>query len=361
MNVTNLIPPITLSFTINDLADLYLAMSKLEQHVLLSDATPDDRSTIRTVISELGTNILKYAHGGVIRVCRATQKEQVFIDIWAEDQGPGIRDVELAMTDYFSTGNSLGLGLPGVKRMVDEFWIRSNPEQGTLVQVRKRLKTTRQNHFNPMPTPQSSSMMRFPKIADKRTEHWEFSSLIQPKHGEINSGDFIIVKSNDDYLFALMIDVTGHGDSAHNVGNDLVEKLGDSYERDLSKLIQKIHQLLHGTVGAAIGILLIDRKKQRFEYAGVGNTMLKKYGTTDWTGITKDGIIGQRLPSVFIEHEKLETGDILVLTSDGMHTHAISEPLKENHDLSANELIHRVMRPNTKLHDDASCLIVKWL
>jgi anti-sigma regulatory factor (Ser/Thr protein kinase) len=336
-------------------------MSKLEQHVILSDATPDDRSIIRTVISELGTNILKYAHGGAIRVYRAKQKENVFIDIWAEDQGPGILDIELAMTDYFSTGNSLGLGLPGVKRMVDEFWIRSNPEQGTLVQIRKRLKTTRKDPFNHVPALEPSLMVQFPKIAQRRTEHWDCSDLIHPKYGEINSGDFIIVKSNDDYLFALMIDVTGHGDSAHRVGNDLIQQLGDSYDRDLSKLVQKIHHLLQGTVGAAIGILLIDRKNQGFEYTGVGNTMLKKYGITEWTGISKDGIMGQRMPTLFIERQKLQAGDVLVLTSDGMHTHALPESLRANHDLSANELIQRVMRPNIKSDDDASCLVVKWL
>ena len=328
---------------------------------MLSDVPQDERSTILTVISELGTNILKYARSGAIRVCRAAQKEDVYIDIWAEDQGPGIRDIELAMTDYFSTGKSLGLGLPGVKRMVDDFWIRSNLEQGTLVQVRKKLKTSKSDRLKQTAARLSSPKLQFSKIIEKRTQHWEISTLINPKYGEVNSADFIIVKNNDDYLFALLIDVTGHGDSAHLTGSDLIKKLDDLYERDLSTLTQKIHQLMQGTVGAAIGILLIDIKHQYFEYIGVGNTAFKKYGATDWTGISKDGVIGQRIPPLLIEHETLHTGDILVLTSDGMHSHALSKSLKDNHDLSADALMDRVMRPNTKSHDDASCLIVKWL
>ncbi len=59
------------------------------------------------------------------------------MEIIATDHGPGIDNVELAMQDAFSSGGTLGMGLPGVKRMMDEFHIETAPQKGTMVTVRK--------------------------------------------------------------------------------------------------------------------------------------------------------------------------------------------------------------------------------
>jgi serine/threonine-protein kinase RsbT len=94
---------------------------------------------IGTAVSELVRNILKYAGLGECRLRRIEGTGCKGIEIEVSDHGPGIADVDSAMNDHFSSGGTLGLGLPGVKRMMDEFSIESTPGQGTRVTARKWL------------------------------------------------------------------------------------------------------------------------------------------------------------------------------------------------------------------------------
>jgi serine/threonine-protein kinase RsbT len=92
---------------------------------------------VATAVAELARNIVKYAaRGGVIlRPCVGQSGDGV--EVVVEDEGPGIDDVEQAMQDHFSSSGTLGLGLPGVKRMMDEFSIESQRGRGTRVKIRK--------------------------------------------------------------------------------------------------------------------------------------------------------------------------------------------------------------------------------
>ncbi|HKW62350.1 MAG TPA: anti-sigma regulatory factor [Candidatus Acidoferrum sp.] len=96
-----------------------------------------DATLIATSISELARNIVSYARRGEITLKLVSASSRQGITIIASDRGPGIRDVRQAMRDGFSTSGSLGLGLPGVRRLMDEFEILSEPGQGTVVTVKK--------------------------------------------------------------------------------------------------------------------------------------------------------------------------------------------------------------------------------
>jgi len=99
-----------------------------------------DLTMIATAISELARNILKYAHEGEILVETLERDSRAGVSVVARDAGPGIADVNLAMQDGFSTANSLGLGLPGTRRLMDEFEIVSSPGSGTTVTAIKWLR-----------------------------------------------------------------------------------------------------------------------------------------------------------------------------------------------------------------------------
>lgn len=101
-----------------------------------------DQISIATAISELSRNIVEYAREGeiVLSLVRAHENGQAGIQIVARDNGPGITDVGLAMKDGYSTSRSLGLGLPGTKRLMDDFEIDSKPGKGTRVTIRKWLR-----------------------------------------------------------------------------------------------------------------------------------------------------------------------------------------------------------------------------
>ncbi len=94
---------------------------------------------IATAVSELANNIVKYAGRGEILIARIDTGSRIGLEVTARDCGPGIEDIQLAMADHFSSGKTLGLGLPGVKRMMDEFEITSEPGKRTTVTFRKWL------------------------------------------------------------------------------------------------------------------------------------------------------------------------------------------------------------------------------
>lgn len=96
-----------------------------------------DITLIVTAISELARNIVLYAGAGEIILKPLNQSPRVGIAIVAHDEGPGIADVELALQDGYSTSGGLGLGLPGTRRLMDEFHIVSKVGQGTTVTVKK--------------------------------------------------------------------------------------------------------------------------------------------------------------------------------------------------------------------------------
>ncbi len=96
-----------------------------------------DQTRISTAISELARNILRYAKTGTVYVRQVTADERNGIEVVAEDQGPGIANLDLAMTDGHTTGGGLGAGLPGTKRLMDEFEIDTKVGRGTTVTARK--------------------------------------------------------------------------------------------------------------------------------------------------------------------------------------------------------------------------------
>jgi serine/threonine-protein kinase RsbT len=96
-----------------------------------------DATFIATAVSELARNILAYARKGEITLRAVHGSSRKGIQVVASDDGPGIPDIRQALRDGFSTSGSLGLGLPGVRRLMDEFEITSQPGQGTIVAVKK--------------------------------------------------------------------------------------------------------------------------------------------------------------------------------------------------------------------------------
>jgi len=100
-----------------------------------------DQTRLATAISELARNALQHASEGICVVTDESDQDMLRIRVTVEDHGPGIPDVELAMEHGFSTGGGLGAGLPGAKRLVQEFGIESQPGHTkiTIAMVRRRM------------------------------------------------------------------------------------------------------------------------------------------------------------------------------------------------------------------------------
>ena len=118
--------------------DREFAIIETKKFVAEAGFSETDQAMIATVAAELSTNILRYAGKGDLFLGIEEKEDRVGIEIIALDQGTGIEDVEKALQDHYTTTkDSLGLGLPSVKRIMDDFEIESSLGKGTRVIARK--------------------------------------------------------------------------------------------------------------------------------------------------------------------------------------------------------------------------------
>jgi serine/threonine-protein kinase RsbT len=118
-------------------ADVVIARQKGRELAAMAGISGSDLTVVATAISEIARNIIAYAERGdiVLKIARNGHRRGVVVI--ASDQGPGIADIDMAMRDGFSTGKSLGLGLPGARRLMDEFEIVSEVGKGVTVTMIK--------------------------------------------------------------------------------------------------------------------------------------------------------------------------------------------------------------------------------
>ena len=120
-------------------ADIDVVSARRQGRILAEQLgfSASEATLVATAISELARNIVLYAGVGEIEIGRIDGGSRSGVAIVARDQGPGIVDIKLAINQGYSTSGGLGLGLPGVRRIMDEFEIDSEPGMGTTVRVVK--------------------------------------------------------------------------------------------------------------------------------------------------------------------------------------------------------------------------------
>ncbi|HEX3987036.1 MAG TPA: anti-sigma regulatory factor [Acidobacteriaceae bacterium] len=115
--------------------DVVLARQKVRQWATELRFTLVDQTKLVTAASELARNTLDHGKGGSMTIEQVSMGARPGLRLLFEDQGPGIPNVEMALKDGFTTGNGMGLGLGGSKRLVNEFSIESEPGKGTRITV----------------------------------------------------------------------------------------------------------------------------------------------------------------------------------------------------------------------------------
>ena len=126
--------------TIDSGADIVTARQEGRRLAAEAGFSGTDLTIIATAISELARNIVAYAHDGEIILALVGDGDRKGFRVVARDGGPGIANIELAMQDGYSTGRGLGLGLPGTRRLMDEFRISSKVGVATTVTAIKWLR-----------------------------------------------------------------------------------------------------------------------------------------------------------------------------------------------------------------------------
>jgi serine/threonine-protein kinase RsbT len=117
--------------------DVVLLRNRVKEYAVKIGMGLVNQTKLITAASELVRNMLKYGGGGIVLIEVINEERNSGIRLSFNDDGPGIPDIPAAMKDGFSTGRSLGLGLPGSKRLVNEFNIKSVVGKGTSVTILK--------------------------------------------------------------------------------------------------------------------------------------------------------------------------------------------------------------------------------
>ncbi|MBO9204565.1 MULTISPECIES: anti-sigma regulatory factor [Niastella] len=125
------------SMNIEKEQDVVPFRNRVKEYAVKIGMSVVNQTKLITAASELARNMLKYAGGGITKIEVISEGRNSGIRLIFEDKGPGISDIALAMKDGFSTGKSLGIGLPGAKRLVNEFEIKSSVGEGTTVSIIK--------------------------------------------------------------------------------------------------------------------------------------------------------------------------------------------------------------------------------
>jgi anti-sigma regulatory factor (Ser/Thr protein kinase) len=331
---------------------------------------------LSTAVSELARNILKYAGNGEIFVEKMQHGVRNGVRVIAKDKGPGIEDVEQAMADHFSSSGTLGLGLPGVKRLMDEFEIESAPGRGTRVTVTKWSRTGRpevRRSGTGVPHPRRPTTGRLkadtegergsrvpsrrPEADSRGVDHAVYG---RPCIGERVSGDFGLVIEREGLLFLAIADIVGHGPEAHVVAVEARRYLVGSWTPDLTETVTRLHEELKGGRGAAVGLATLEIASGEVRYVGVGNTVIRRLGSQEARLFSADGNIGETLRTPREQSLRLAKDDVLALYTDGLRTNFEVDDYPQLRYERAAAIAKTLVSRFGRSYDDATCLVVRY-
>jgi len=289
---------------------------------------------IATAVSELATNIVRYATCGEVSIAAMNDRAREGIQVVATDDGPGIDDIERAMQDHYSTGGGLGLGLPGVRRLMDELMIDSRPGAGTTVTATKWLHRSRRE--------------------------LEPSVAIRPLLSNVECGDTAVVRRIDNRLFLGLVDVLGHGREAYQVAEASKQFLEDHCGEPLVELMQHLHQHIRGSRGAVAGLCVLETETDMLKFVGIGNITARTLGAESRRLVSRSGVVGDIIPTPREESLTLSDGDILLMYTDGVKSHFEIEDWPQMRTSAAATLAHDIINLFGKDEDDAACIALRY-
>jgi anti-sigma regulatory factor (Ser/Thr protein kinase) len=290
------------------------------------------------VITEAATNIVKHAHEGFILLRPIYCDDISGVEILAIDAGPGIADLTLRMQDGNSTAGSYGVGLGAIGRLSQEFDIYTRPDLGTALRVAIW---------------KDGNAIRHPP--------WSVGSICLPMLGEQACGDALAVESDGDILTWIVADGLGHGPDAALASREAVSIIGNGGRRSTPGiLLQKAHEALHRTRGAAVAIGQIDKQQQQLRFSGIGNIAVSVFHqSTRRHLLSHNGIVGSNVRKLQEFCQPWEKGDILIAHSDGVGTRWDLERYPGLHLCHPGIIAAVLYRDFSRGRDDVSVLVLR--
>jgi anti-sigma regulatory factor (Ser/Thr protein kinase) len=251
------------------------------------------------VITEAGTNILKHANEGMLYVMRAQSVAATpGIDVLAVDAGPGIADLATSLQDGVSTAGTAGTGLGALRRQSDEFDVWSQRGRGAAFFMRLWRG----------PTPPEPCGV-------------EVGALCVPLAGEVACGDGWAVTCDLDGATLLAVDGLGHGPDAAKAAQAAIAALEHYPSVPPADLMQRAHEGLRVTRGAALSLARVSYGEDALRFAGIGNVagLVVDHGSRRAL-VSHNGIVGANMRKVQEFGVDCPQGALCVMHSDGLQT-----------------------------------------
>ena len=306
------------------------------------DASLAEQSVI--VVTEACTNVLKHAGRGelILSGDAGDAQSPPWLEAIALDQGPGIRNLNECLQDGYSSQGTAGHGLGAIVRLSKSTDFYSAPGKGTAILARWNGATNgyrgRAGH-----------------------RHLRISAVNLPKAGEEVSGDSWAAEQHDDQLTLLVADGLGHGLEARLASIEAVRILRQNPDLPPKALLERCHQALRSTRGAAVTVAHIDRSREKVAFAGVGNVSGRIYSGSrlSQNAVSVNGTAGHQCERMQEFYYPWPADGMLQVQSDGLTSRASLEPYP-GLALRDPSLIAGVLyRDFARGRDDATVVIVK--
>ncbi len=183
---------------------------------------------------------------------------------------------------------------------------------------------------------------------------------MRPCVGEACSGDATFFQRLGPGAFAAIVDASGHGPRAHETARRALAFLEDAAEPNVAAVMRRLDEHLKGSIGAAVGLCFVDEETGAVRYAGVGNTVIRRFGSSETRLVSRDGLLGSLRSKPREETMTLQRGDLVLLYSDGVRSHFAASEYPGMWAHTTSTIAAQVVRRFGKQHDDAGCLALKY-
>lgn len=268
-------------------------MCALAQSIGLND---EDAGRAALVATEICSNLVKHGGGGQLLMRSLDDAGRRGIELLGLDKGPGMDDIDKCLADGYSTGGSPGTGLGAIRRQSQVFDLHSQPGKGTAVLAQI-----------------------WPQARAPRSDSTQIGAIVVPKPGETECGDAWCSAERSGGVLISCVDGLGHGLGAAQAASRACELLDTERHGSPAAILQKLHNGLRHTRGAAVSLLDIDWNERRLTSAGVGNIVAAIVTHAGARRIPSDnGIVGHTMPRVRELNYALEPDALIVVHSDGL-------------------------------------------
>lgn len=263
----------------------------------------DDAATGRValVVTELGTNLARHALQGRLLLAAGAGADGPMLEVLSLDAGPGMPEPARCLEDGYSTGGTPGTGLGAVRRQADEFSMFSQPGRGTVIAVRVR--------------PPGAGQRRPAQPPGFRVGAVRLSAP-----GEQVCGDHWSFRADGVAAAVIVADGLGHGPQAAEAADAAIAVFDAAPDgTPPSRVIERAHETLRGTRGAAVAMATLDADAATVVFAGAGNVIGRLVsGVADRTLLSQHGTVGLQIRRVQDVRQPWPEHAVLVLHSDGL-------------------------------------------